>query len=164
MTPNAKTRETARHREAFEAWYSVARNWSKTAQNSTVSRRLLYDWAERFNWHERADDRDGAAQRIADDSATVERAQRIEAQRKAGTALRLRGIEYLSNHGIESARDAILAIKVGIEIEQKVDALPDWVFAILRADAAELETYRLELEAQFMARREAAKMIVSENQ
>jgi hypothetical protein len=152
------TRETFRHREAFEAWYSVNRNWSKTAQNSAVSRRLLYDWAERYDWHERADRRDREAQRIADDVATVALAQRIEAQRKAGTALRLRGMEYLSKHGITNARDAITAVKIGIEIERQADTLPDWVFAILSADAAQLETYRQQLEAQFMARREAAQL------
>jgi hypothetical protein len=155
---NTQTRETARHIEVFETWHGVARNWSKTAQKSAVSRRLLYDWADKFNWHERADRRDREAQRIADESATVERAQRIEAQRRAGTALRLRGMEYLSQNGITSARDAIAAIKTGIEIERQADVLPDWVFAILAADTAELESLVKRLDAQ----REAAQLTVGD--
>ncbi len=147
------TRETFRHREAFEAWYAVARNYTKTCQKVTVSRKVLYDWAERFAWHQRADRRDREAQRIADGAATVALAQRIEAQRKAGTALRLRGMEYLSKHEITNARDALTAIKIGIEIERQADLLPDWVFAILSADAAELESQCKQLDA----RREAAK-------
>jgi hypothetical protein len=152
---NTQTRETARHIEAFEAWHSVARNWSKTAQNSAVSRRLLYDWADRFNWTQRADRRDREAQRIAGEAAAADYARRIEAQRKAGTALRLLGMEYLSQHGITSARVAVLAIKTGIEIEREADVLPAWIFAILAADAAELESLVKRLDAQ----REAAKLI-----
>lgn len=132
-------RETARHRDAFEAWYAANRSFRQTSPKVAVPQRTLFGWAEAFNWHERADARDAAAARIADEEAAKERAERQKRRRQAGELMAARGREFFSRYGIESARDAIQAIKAGTEIERKEDGVPDWVLMILNADPSDLE-------------------------
>ena len=152
LTPAKVPRETARHLEAFEAWYAAAQNWSIVAQNRTISRSLLYDWADKFNWHARADERDRKAAELADAAAVRERAKRLEDQRKAGTLLRSRGVEYLAKHEIEDERAAIAAIKTGTEIERQSDGLPQWILAVVNANPDELSADSAEVEAEIERR------------
>ena len=152
-------KETSRHRDAFEQWYSLERNWTKSAQNSTVSRRLLYSWADTFNWLDRADKRDAMAQRIIDEEAAKERADRQKRRRMAGELLTARGLEYLREHPLETAADAIRAIKAGTEIERKEDGVPDWVLMILNADPSTLEAMGKTLGATLSGATEAGGIL-----
>ena len=147
-TPARVSRETARHLEAFEAWYAAGRNWSIVAQNRSISRSLLYSWADKFNWNERADERDGKAQKIADAKAVQEQATRLKRQRQAGELMQERGVKYLRENDIKHERTAIAAIKTGIDVQRQADGLPDWVIHLLNADANELEKQRAELDAR----------------
>jgi len=133
-------RETSKHLEAFEAFYAAGRNFTKVSNQVTVSRKSLYHWADAFNWHERADGRDAETQRIVDAESAKERAERQKRRRRAAELLTARGVEFLSNFKIETARDAIQAIKIGLEMERREDALPDWVLLILGAPSDELES------------------------
>ena len=156
MATKPQTRETSRHKDAFEAWYDAARNFRITAENCSVCERSLYSWSEKFGWHERADRRDLEAARIVDAAQTQAVADRLKRQRQAGELLRERGVEYLLAHPIDSARDAIAAIKAGIEIEQRADLLPDWVLAVLSATPDELEARHREIMREMEARRDVA--------
>lgn len=133
-------RETAKHRDAFEAWYDAGRNFTKVSNQLTVSRPSLYAWADAFNWHERADARDAESARIADEEAAKERAARQKRRRQAGELMSARGLEFFKKFEIDSARDAIQAIKAGTEIERKEDGVPDWVLMILNADSNQLDS------------------------
>lgn len=54
-------KETLRHREAFEIYYSMGkeRSYTKVAQRCTVSRTTIAKWAKRYGWQERMVVRDG---------------------------------------------------------------------------------------------------------
>lgn len=135
----ATRRETAKHLEAFEAWYAASRNFRKISENLGIKSSTLYDWADNFDWHERADARDNEAKRIADEEAARERAKRQKLRRQAGELLAARGREYFAKNAIDSPRDAIQAIKYGTEIERKEDGIPDWVLMILNANEDDLK-------------------------
>ncbi len=77
---------------------------------------------------------------------------------QAGELLRLRGVEYLSKHELTNARDAIMALKIGIEIERQCDLLPPWVFAILTASLDELAYMQTDLEARRAAALKAGQI------
>lgn len=147
----AQQRETARHRDAFEAWYAASRNFRKVSENSGIKSSTLYDWADRFEWHERADGRDSKAAQIADEEAAKERAARQIRRRQSGELLALKGRQFFKDYPIDSARDAIQAIKAGTEIERKEDGVPDWVLMILNADTNDLEAMGKVLGASFAA-------------
>jgi transposase len=133
------TKETSRHQDAFEAWYESGRSFRTVSENLGIKRSTFYDWADRFDWHERADKRDAEAARIADEEAAKERAERQKRRRQSGELLAIRGREFFKTYSIDNARDAIQAIKIGTEIERKEDGVPDWVLLILNADTDDLE-------------------------
>jgi transposase len=137
--PISHGEETTQHLAAFEAWYGNDRSIRAISGIIGIPENTLYDWKKRWGWVERANDRDAEAREIADRAATKAQAQRLNEQRQAGTLLRLRGTEYFQTKEINNGREAIAAIKAGIEIEQRADALPDWILQILNADADELD-------------------------
>ena len=53
-------KETLRHREAFEYYYSLGdkRSYPKVASKFTVSRTSIKKWAKAFNWQTRIEQRD----------------------------------------------------------------------------------------------------------
>jgi hypothetical protein len=150
MTTTSKTtkmRETAKHHDAFEAWYENARNFRITAEKCSVSERSLFIWAGAFDWHERAHVRDAEVKRVADAEAVQARADRARRRRQAAELLTARGVEWLRTYKIENAKDAIMAIKIGIEIERKEDGIPDWVMLILNASPDDLAAIEQQLSS-----------------
>lgn len=133
-------KEASRHLEAFEAWYESGRNYTKASSLLTVTRASLYQWADKFNWHERADARDQNAQQIADEEAAQEKAKRAKKRRQAAELMTARGVEFFTKNEIDNAGAAIQAIKNGLENERKEDGVPDWVLMILNANTDDLET------------------------
>lgn len=134
----AKRRETPKHTEAFEAWYQLGRNFTKVSKHLTVSRPTLYSWADWFDWQERADGRDKKAKQLADEEAAKERAERQKRRRRAAELLTARGVKYFAENEIDTPRDAIQAIKAGLENERKEDGVPDWALMILNAKPEDL--------------------------
>lgn len=94
MTQTTKTvhrRETAKHREAFEAWYaSSKRDFGKIMEVTGKKKSTLYEWSHKYNWYERADARDAEAGKIVEEKAIAEKIKRLDAHLKSGTALRHR--------------------------------------------------------------------------
>ncbi len=151
--PKTKPRETARHLEAFESWYEAKRSFRQISPELAVPQRTLFGWAENFNWHQRADERDRAAQSIVDSRAIQDRAKRIEDQRRAGSLLRTRGVEYLAENKISDERAAIGAIKTGTDIERQADGLPDYIVAIMNLSPDAKDEISAEFERRVNERR-----------
>lgn len=141
-------KETTRHIEAFELWYASACNWSKTAQKSAISRRLLYEWADKFNWLERATARDEKVAAVVDERAIAVRVARIEEQRQLGELIRTRSTEYFIDNKIDNAGVALSAARLGIDIERQADGLPSEILEILNADASTLKARIAEMDAR----------------
>jgi hypothetical protein len=144
--------ETARHRAAFEAWYAANRDFKKTSENLGTNLKTLYGWSDRFDWQERAAERDGEAQRTADKEAARRTADFLKAQQQAGQLLRIKGVRHYAAHDVADGREAIAAIKAGIELERQALGLPDWIVRMLNADPA---TLTAELAAMDARRRAA---------
>lgn len=138
----AVRRENAKHLQAYEAWYDADRSFHKLTESYSETEKTLRNWADRYGWHERADKRDMEATAKAEREAISRRVKLIEDQRKAGQALRGRGMEYLAQNKLEKARDAITAIDKGIALERQAEGLPDWIGTILNASDSDL--YALE--------------------
>lgn len=134
-------RETSKHLEAFEFWYSANRDFRQTSLKITQPNRTIRDWANWFGWHERADKRDMQAASQAEREAIERKVKMIEDQRKAGQALRTLGVRFLAQNqdkAVSSLRDAISAIEKGFALERQAEGLPDWVGQILNATDDEL--------------------------
>lgn len=139
-----RLKETPRHREAFEVYFQC-RNTSEVARQFGVTPTAVNHWAIAFAWDERAEARALEAVRRTETAAIEELQKRLDDHRRAGELLRRRGVEHLAKQPIETTRDAITAIKVGIELERLSVGLPDWVFEILRMDDEQLEKERIAL-------------------
>ena len=117
--------ETSLQLAAFEDWYGGARDFRETSLSLSVNLRTLYDWAGRYDWYARRDERDAKA-RVKADAAAVDRtAKFLEAQQQAGELLRMRGIEFFANGKIDDVRAAIAAIKEGVSLERQSMGLAD---------------------------------------
>jgi len=117
-----------------------------------VSQDTVCRWIEWFGWHARADARDAAVKAKADRDAVGRRLRMQQKHREAGEALRQRGVEHLVHNKIASARDAIAAVKAGVDIERTAEGLPTDILAMMSADADTIDT---EIEV-LLARRLAA--------
>ena len=138
--------ETAEQLAVFEAWYEANRQFRKILQNPARKLRTLYDWAERFDWESRANERDRKALAKIEPRAIERTAKFLEEQQKAGALLRARGIEFMASNKIVDGRTAIAAIKEGIVLERQAIGLPDYVTQILNATADQLDTLVVSME------------------
>lgn len=149
--PAAKGRETRKHIAAFEEWYAADRDFRATSEKTGTPQNTLYDWAARFGWRRRADDRDQEVIRLNAQKAIKAKADRIARHAEAGALLVERGMTFLrTDNSIENATDAIRAIKEGVNIERAAEGLPTWMLKVLGASDADLirreDELRRELE------------------
>jgi hypothetical protein len=140
-------RETKRHRDAFEVWYSANRNSVPVQERFRVSERSALLWSALFQWHARADERDAEAARQANEEAIRSRVQRLKEHQQAGELLRRRGVLYFSarnekggwQNEILEPTPAIRAIKEGIAIERQAEGMPDYLIRVLTMSEDELK-------------------------
>jgi hypothetical protein len=133
-------REKEHQRAAFETWYSEFDCcFLKTADSLGVARKTVHAWANAFDWRGRAAARDLERQKQSERAAVKRQVKLIERQRDAGAALRVRGVQWLSENKITKGSDAIKAIQVGIEMERQAEGLPDWVFSLQSMSEDELQ-------------------------
>ncbi len=150
----AAHRETAAHREAFERWYGLDRNYAKSAENYPATIKTLRSWGERFGWTELADRRDMEIARRVEKDAIARKTKLIEDQRKAGQILRSVGTRYfigddgkLKPGAISQAKDAIAAVEKGFALERQAEGLPDWVGQIINASDDEVDARFRDIES-----------------
>lgn len=144
--------ESDEQKGAFAYWIATGRVYEQTARNYGVGKRTVFEWARKFNWIERADILEARARQEMEDAIVADRKTRIEQQLKAGTMLRMRGVEWLANNKISTAKDAVAAIVRGVEIERQADGLPTYLMNIATAPLEEL----LRMREQMNALRESA--------
>jgi glucan-binding YG repeat protein len=141
-------RENDRHRRAFETWYHCDRNFIDTHRESGVPEPTLRDWAERYNWHIRADQRDERKQTLAERVEMETYKDRIARTLEAADLIREKGIQYYLNKDVLTGPEALNAIKLAAEIYGKIQAVPGWIMELLGADEATLERLDAQLSAE----------------
>lgn len=124
--------------EAFAFWYAADRDYQRTAQYAQVTETTVYSWHARHGWALRAASLDEEAEALARQQMVNRRAAMLTRHQQLGELLGVRGGEYLAANRIDNARDAIVAIKTGIEIERTTEGLPQWVERIINANDEEL--------------------------
>lgn len=136
-------RETARHHQAFEAWYNANRYFQGITKSYQITEKTARNWADRFDWQARADARDREAADKADRDAIKRRAAMLTRCRQAGELMVARGVERLQKGPIETDGAALSAIVRGIEVWRTAEGLPAWLLGILNGNEDDLErTYR----------------------
>lgn len=139
-------RENAHHRAAFEEWYRVERDFLKAHEilltkpdyKAPKAVQTLYEWAEAYNWHARADKRDDAAEEKAAKEAIKRKAAMLKRHADTGRSLQGIGLQFLQKQGVDSGQQAINAITKGIEVERTSEGLPAWIVDLLAASDDEL--------------------------
>jgi hypothetical protein len=132
--------------EAFEFWYGGDRTIQPVADRFNVSYQAVKAWATAFTWRDRAAERDAEVQRRLDREAINRKAQMLREHRMAGELARRRAVENLRNHAINETRDALAALKLGIEIERQVEQLPQYLLQVLEMN----DDQALALQRQLM--------------
>lgn len=111
----------------FSAWYKNNRAISKSLCNSlpvdsnngkspdilTITR-----WRDDGNWEERANSLDSAVVTSNNNKIISERIEMYKEHVQISNSLIAKGKEYLENHDILDAQDALRAITLGIEIQR----------------------------------------------
>lgn len=142
-------RETAKHYQAFLVWYELDRHYDKTRTKLGVNKNTLANWIKVFEWHARADVLDAHAQAKIDSKLVNERVKRQakmnETHFQTGQELLIVSNKYLEENGIDNGAQAIAAAKAGVEIQRKVEGLPDWLIDIFGMSEAELVKERARL-------------------
>lgn len=133
---------------AFDDWYRLGRNFRYTELHTGIPEQNLRLWARAYDWHKRADDRDLEVDTQLRNDSIDERVEMLRRHRRAASKLINSGLEYLENCSIDTAKDAIAAIKIGIEIERRTEGLPNWIGEIVGASDEELMRRHQELLKQ----------------
>ncbi len=127
MKPKFKKGEKPDHLRAFEIWYANDCDFHKSSQIITpklgVSERTLYQWAERFEWWERAAVRNERVRQKMSEKAVAEKAGMFTRHANYGRGLQLQGTECFTKYkkAIKDPETAIRAIKEGIKIEREAE-------------------------------------------
>jgi len=141
-------RQTDRHREAFRVWWAADRDVQAVCRQFAVHRNSVLKWREWFGWDERADGLDADFQARENRKAVARRLKMQEDHRRAGEALRKRGVQYHVMHEITTARDATQAIKVGVDIERTAEGLPTDILELWNADTDTLRARAAQIIAE----------------
>jgi len=130
--------EGENHLRAFEVWYNCSQSLTQASKILGVGPTTLMRWRDRFGWVERAEARRQTEKERADQIAADRASDMLETHFDAADILLQAGITYLKEHPIDNARDAINAIKLGIELQRRTREMPDWVIRIKKAPEEEL--------------------------
>ncbi len=148
----ASRRETPEQLKTFEAWYESGRSFRKISEKLGVRESTLYGWAERFNWHERADARDAEVARQNEKDAIARRVKMLENQRKDGEFMRNIGMTALAEHAkaqkpIDPKTGALL-VKEGYAHQRQGEGMPAFVVELLNATDHELRQRIADLQGE----------------
>lgn len=135
---NKDRQETERHRQAFEVWYENGQSFQRAAQVLGCSHMPLRRYAVWFDWVGRAQERAATVRVETAKEVTKKYVGAMVSHFDAASKLIGRGVEYLDQYGIDNPRDAIQAVKIGIELQRRIAELPDWVIKVKDADTNEL--------------------------
>jgi hypothetical protein len=152
---NGKHKENSEHMRLFEIWYACNRNSNRAAKQAGYGHVTIRRYREWFDWERRADERDKAFQTVADKAAIHRQTEMLDKHFTAGNSLIDRGLEYLQKYEIDNARDAINAIRVGIEVQRRNQGLPDWIAQIASSGDDELVQRARELVKEISEARAA---------
>jgi hypothetical protein len=145
MSKNEKPIEKQRHIESFEVWYRHERSFEKTHAELGVTKKSLFEWANKFDWRARADARDEEMLRLREKDAMKRQKALLDKQRQAAELLRMRGVECFmdaKSGRITDHAKAIKAIQVGIELGRQAEDLPTWMLEIVSKTDEELAEER----------------------
>jgi transposase len=136
--PNYHWAENAEHRRAFEVYLAEGRSVIRTAAAIQRGVQTVRRWAAKFEWRERGDALDRLQGEESSYSHARDAQKLLEEHRQATDLLLRKGMDYLERHGIDSSRDAVLAIKLSIELSRRGLNLPDLLVQVLDASDVEL--------------------------
>lgn len=136
--------ESVKAHEAFAAYRDMGagRSIDAVVQKLNKSRTLISRWSGQYNWVERAAEYDDyidiQARKKVEREAVSRKADMLKRHSQMGRALQSKGLQYLTDSGIDKSSDAISAVKSGIEIERKSEGLPEYLMSIVEAPDDEL--------------------------
>ena len=113
-------RETLRHQEAFDFYYSLGNNRTiaATARHYSVSRGSVFTWSRKFNWQERIRERDASiakkVQDITDADIVKEKSALLKMVKK--TLDNANSKVTTDNIGIRNQFELLSTIKTTLEL------------------------------------------------
>ena len=140
-------KETLRHKEAFEYYYSLGdkRNSSSVAVQYKVSERSIFKWSKNFNWQERIEQRDIEVSRGLEDK-TNETIINIKAGFKAEIKVQLNIFKVMLNKLIEKFKNGeMIEIKKIEDLKVVTDSYEKLIklYLTLIGEASEIEEIEL---------------------
>ena len=143
-------KETLRHKEAFEYYYSLGdkRNFSSVAVQFKVSERSIAKWSKNFNWQERIEQRDIEISKGLEDK-TNETIINIKAGFKSEIKVQLNIFKVMLNKLIkkfkESKEDETIEIKKIEDLKVVTDSYEKLIklYLTLIGEASEIEEIEL---------------------
>lgn len=152
-------REPANARRAFEVYWGSDRSVETAAAVLGVRPGIIRQWAEKYGWQERADERDRIVEERRERRAVEAMARMYEKHVEAGRLLRERGISALKRIRLDNVlpRDTVAMIKTGVDIERQAAGLPQELLAIQAGDERAIEAAYMALEARRRAALEEAE-------
>lgn len=111
---------------AFGVWYKNGRpspdslsRLLRDDQGNSPQPTTLRRWMEEGYWHERAELVDLKAAQQFDNELATQRMEMMSRQAQLAQELQVMGMEYLRKNGIDNVANAIKAMSLGFEQEQK---------------------------------------------
>ena len=119
-------RETQRHRDAFEDYYSMPkRSLQRVADKYSVSKKSVERWSVAFNWAERIKERDALELEETAKRMAIARAKYNVKKARMGQFLQGRALITLKKEQFKTASEATTGQKIGMEMEGQALGVSD---------------------------------------
>lgn len=122
---------------------SLEMAWKQYSKGDKRVPGYFKQWSSDYNWVSRAavydDYVDAQARKKFEADAIKRKADMLRRHALSGKVLQQKGIDYLSQHGVDKSTDAIAAVRVGVEMERKSEGLPEYLMAVVEASDDELQ-------------------------
>lgn len=155
MSRNRYRIEEDHHKAAYEYWLRT-RSFEQTANEAGASWQTIRRWSIWFRWAERAAAHAEAEEKAIQRTSLATLEKKIQEQDAAAQEILEAGLAYIRTNGVDNSRDALAAVKIGIELQRKTMNIPDYVIEVINSNDEELIQRARELTQEIAAARDRA--------
>lgn len=135
--------------DAFDLWYSFARDFKKTQEHLRladppidISLDTLYRWRDNYDWDNRAQERDSLILKARTEKAVQEQLDFLNRKNMYGKLMQKRAVEFFQKKDaqgnpvetVTNAATAMQLLQAGVAMEGQSLGLPDFITEVLTAD------------------------------
>lgn len=132
--------------KAFLLWYEndrPANEWMtrelEPYNGETPKPQTIANWKREFGWNQRADEQDEFIRKEVEREIVEEKVRMFKRHAEDARKLQQAGWDFIEDHGVNNASQALKAIEIGLKVERESRGIPDAIEAVSGKTDRQLE-------------------------